>query len=65
MAKNGYRLVAPRRMGRIPQGFELKVYTRCNFCPAEEVREAIRRAGFDDYESLSYNASGNWICTEF
>ncbi len=50
---NGYRLVAPRKLGKIPAGFELKVYTGCNFCPAEEVREAIRREGFDDYESLS------------
>lgn len=64
MAKR-YRLVAPRRFGRIPEGFELTIYTNCNFCPAEEVREAIRRAGFDDNESLSWNAPGNWICTEF
>ena len=59
-----YKLTAPRRMGQIPEGFELTVYTNCNNCAAEDVEEALKRAGFTDYESLRYTCSGNWICKQ-
>ena len=59
-----YKLTAPRSMGQIPEGFELTVYTNCNNCASEDVEEALKRAGFTDYESLKYRHSGNWICKQ-
>lgn len=59
-----YKLTAPRDLGQIPEGFELTVYTNCNYCAPEDVEEALKRAGFTDYASLSYRCSGNWICKQ-
>ena len=58
-----YRLVAPRRMGRIPEGFEMMVYTYCNYCDVDDVKESLKRFGFTDDDSPSYASSGNWRCT--
>lgn len=47
-------------MGRIPEGFELTLYTNCNYVNSHEVEEALIRAGISDSNSLSWSSSGNW-----
>ena len=55
-----YKLIAPRQMGQIPEGFELTVYTNCTSCDLRATQEALCRAGFGDADSLSWASSGNW-----
>lgn len=63
MASHCYRLTAPRQLGKVPQGYQLQVPSNTSPSPnPEDVREALKRAGFDDYGSLGYCASGNWKC---
>lgn len=59
-----FRLTAPRKLGQIPEGFVLTVHTDCNYCDQDDVAEALKRAGFTDYDSLSYKSSGNWLCEQ-
>ena len=51
-------------MGQIPEGFEMTVYTNCNYVDKDSVIEALKRAGFTDDESLSWYSSGNWKCVQ-
>lgn len=59
-----FKLTAPQRMGQIPEGFEMTVYTNCNYVDKDSVIEALKRAGFTDDESLSWYSSGNWKCVQ-
>lgn len=63
MATHCYLLIAPRQMGKIPQGFHLQVPSDVSPSPnVKDVEEALKRAGFNDTQSLSYRSPGNWKC---
>lgn len=48
-------------MGKIPKGFMLQVTGGSISNPdSASVKEALKRAGFTDSQSLSYSAAGNW-----
>ena len=59
-----FRLRAPQKMGQIPKGFEMTIYTDCNYVDKDSVAGALKRAGFTDDESLSWCSSGNWDCQQ-
>jgi hypothetical protein len=60
-----YLVRAPRWMGEIPEGFILQVVSRNTGGPqADEIEEALKRAGFTDSLSLSYRSPGNWQIKE-
>lgn len=60
-----YLVRAPRWMGEIPEGFVLQVVSSNTGGPqADEIEEALKRAGFTDSLSLSYRSPGNWRIKE-
>ena len=59
-----FRLTAPHRMGQIPEGLEITVYTNGNSLDRESVVEALKRVGITDEDSFSYWSRGNWNCVQ-
>ena len=56
-----FLLKAKRQMGKIPKGFMLQVTGGSISNPdSAAVKEALKRAGCTDSQSLSYSAAGNW-----
>lgn len=60
-----YIVKARRLMGKIPEGFILQVVSSNTSGPqASEIEEALKRAGFTDWDSLSWRSPGNWKIKE-
>lgn len=60
-----YLLVAPRRLGEIPEGYILQVASDSTGGPRRtDIEKALVRAGFTDTQSLSYSSLGNWRMKE-
>lgn len=60
-----YLVKSPRWMGNIPAGLILQVpSTRTSGPHADEIEDALKRAGYTDSLSLSYRSPGNWEIIE-
>ena len=56
-----YRVIAPKKMGKLPKGFVLQVPTNSNGKPTvSDIKEALIRVGFNDQETLGWSSPGNW-----
>lgn len=60
-----YLLQAPDRRGRILPGFTFQVCSRTSSGPdANEIEQTLRGMGYNDTETISWRAPGNWKIKE-